>query len=556
MKKWVIGSILIIFVFLPLLISQGQEKPSNSGELYDSSMELFHKGKYQEAMEGFSKLIQSFPKSKLVSYSHYMIGQSLLKMGKYEEAIQEFEFYLKTYPDGDRLREAEKGIQISKEKLKEKKEGAGTIEEIRPVPEEPKKVEAPAISEEPKRGEIPKAPEEPMKVEVKAPPEEPKVKYLPEGKRVKRRICAQVFYFDGKNLEEVEKRVRELKNAGIDTLILRVFQIKGDRIYKFVKPRHDEGVYFKTEYAPVVEDILGKIAEIAHRNRMDLFAWITTRYSDFGLEGHSEYRCKSYNFETKKMEVGRGFNLFHPDVLKRLEGLFRDLSRYPIDGILFQDDLILRHNEDFSIEANRAFLKEFGFTPHPDIFYIDPYKSDSGKYYVQAYTERFWTWANWKNRWLMDVAKRLMSTAKESNPNLQFGINLYYETVLNHSNAVAWFSQSLSAALENGFDYYAIMAYHRQTMKELNMEEKKVFDLMAEVSQKAVKLVGDPSKVLMKVQILDWKNYEVIPQKEVEEILSGILEQGEVSLAFVPYSHQFPLHLLKEKWTFSKKSSE
>jgi len=528
MKKWVIGSILIVFAFLPVLISQGQEKPSNSGELYDSSMELFHKGKFQEAMEGFSKLIQSFPKSKLVSYSHYMIGQSLLKMEKYEEAIQKFEFYLKTYPDGGRLREVEKGIQISKEKLKEKKEVAGTIEEIRPVPEEPKKVE------------------------VKAPPEEPKVKYLPEVKRAKRRICAQVFYFDGKNLEEVEKRVRELKNAGIDTLILRVFQIKGDRIYKFVKPRHDEGVYFKTEYAPVVEDILGKIAEIAHRNGIDLFAWITTRYAGFGLEGHPEYRCKSYNFETKKMEVGRGFNLFHPNVLKRLEGLFRDLSRYPIDGILFQDDLILRHNEDFSIEANKAFLKEFGFTPHPDIFYIDPYKSDSGKYYVTAYTDRFWTWANWKNRWLMDVAKRLMSTAKESNPNLQFGINLYYETILNHSNAVAWFSQSLSAALEKDFDYYAIMAYHRQTMKELNMEEKKVFDLMAEVSQKAVKLVGDPSKVLMKVQILDWKNYEVIPQKEVEEILSGILEQGEVSLAFVPYIHQFPLHLLKEKWTASK----
>ena len=540
MRKWVIGSILIVFVFLPLLVSQGQEKPLDSGELYDSSMALFYKGKYQEAIEGYSKLIQSFPKSKLVSYSHHMIGQSLLKMGRYEEAIQKFEFYLKTYPDGDRLREAEKGVQVSKEKLKEKKEVYGTIVEIKPVPEEPKKAEALTVPVEPKREE------------VKALPEEPKVKYLPEVKRVKRRICAQVFYFDGKNLEEVEKRVKELKNAGIDTLILRVFQIKGDRIYKFVKPRRDEGVYFKTEYAPVVDDILGKIVEIAHRNGIDLFAWITTRYADFGLEGHSEYRCKSYNFETKKMEVSRGFNLFHPDVLKRLEGLFRDLGRYPIDGILFQDDLILRHNEDFSIEANKAFLKEFGFSPHPDIFYIDPYQSDSGKYYVKAYTDRFWTWANWKNRWLMDVAKRLMSAARELNPNLQFGINLYYETVLNHSNSVAWFSQTLSEALEKDFDYYAIMAYHRQTMKELNMEEKKVFDLMAEVSQKAVKLVGDPSKVLMKVQILDWKNYEVIPQKEVEEILSRILEQGEVSLAFVPYIHQFSLHLLKEKWTASK----
>jgi hypothetical protein len=249
------------------------------------------------------------------------------------------------------------------------------------------------------------------------------------------------------------------------------------------------------------------------------------------------------------MEVARGFNLFHPDVLKRLEGLFRDLGRYPIDGILFQDDLILYHNEDFSTEANKAFLKEFGYSPHPDLFYIDPYKSDSGKYYTKGYTDRFMSWAYWKNRWLMNVAKRLMEAARESNPNLQFAINLYFEAVINEFNGVAWFSETLSEALKNNFDYYAVMAYHRQAMKDRNIEAKEAIDLMAEVAQKAVKSVGDPSRVLMKVQILDWKSYEVLPQKEVEEILAGILNHGEVSLAFFPYIEQFPLHSLKENWT-------
>jgi len=528
MKNWIVGSILILFIFLSVFPGQGEEKSFTSGELYDSTMELFSKGRYDEAVEGFSKLVQSFPRSKLVPYSQYMIGQCYLKMEKYEEALQEFELYLKIYPDGDRVREAEKGIQISKEKLKEK-------------PPPPSRQ-----SSTPTKKEMKTIQEGPKKVGVKSPP---------EVKRVKRRICVQVFDFDGKSLEEVEKRVKELKKVGVNTLILRVFQNKGDRIYKFVTPHHEEGVYFNTDYAPVVDDILGKVAEIVHRNGLDIFAWITTRYANYGLEGPPEYRCKSYNFETKKMEVARGFNLFHPDVLKRLEGLFRDLGRYPIDGILFQDDLILKHNEDFSSEANKAFLKEFGYSPHPDLFYVEPYPSQSGKYYVKAYTERFWSWANWKSRWLMNLAKRLMEAAKESNPNLQFGINLYYEAVLNHSNGVAWFSQTLSEALGKDFDYYAVMAYHRQTMKELNMEEKKAVDLMAEVAEKTVKSVGDPSKVMMKVQILDWKNYEVIPKKEVEEILTGILNRGEVSLAFVPYISQFPLHLLKGKWTISNKQN-
>jgi uncharacterized lipoprotein YddW (UPF0748 family) len=496
MGKWFIGSILIFSIFVCVPIGQGEEKPLDTGELYDSSMELYYKDKCEEAIEGFSKIIHSSPTSKLVSYSQYMMGLCYLKMEKYREALEQFEVYLKTYPDGDRVKEAEKGIQISEERLK--------------------------------------------------------ALFPPKVKRVKRRICAQVFYLDGKNLEEVEKKVKQLKSSGVDTLILRVFQNKGDRIYKFVTPRHEEGVYFNTEYAPVVDDVLGKLAEIAHRNGLDIFAWITTRYANYGSDSHPEYRCKSYNFETKKIEVARGFNLFHPNVMKRLEGLFRDLGRYPIDGILFQDDLILRHNEDFSIEANKTFLKEFGYSPHPDLFYIDPYKSDSGKYYVKAYTDRFWSWANWKNRWLMNMAKRLMDAAREANPNLQFGINLYFESVLNTSNAVAWFSQTLSEALEKDFDYYAVMAYHRQTMKELGMEEKKAIDLMAEVAQKAVKSVRDPSRVLMKVQILDWKSYEVIPKKEVEEILTAILNHGDVSLAFVPYIDQFPLHSLKGKWAAPK----
>ena len=141
-----------------------------------------------------------------------------------------------------------------------------------------------------------------------------------------------------------------------------------------------------------------------------------------------------------------------------------------------------------------------------------------------------------------------MAAARGSNPNLKFGINLYYETVLNTPNGVAWFSQDLSEALKAGFDYYAVMAYHRQTMRELKMEEKDAIRLMAEVAQKAIHAIGNPSKVMMKIQVLDWKTYEVISTKEVDEILTGILGQGKVSLSFVPYIEQFPFQVLKGKW--------
>jgi hypothetical protein len=101
------------------------------------------------------------------------------------------------------------------------------------------------------------------------------------------------------------------------------------------------------------------------------------------------------------------------------------------------------------------------------------------------------------------------------------------------------------------------MAYHRQAMKNRNIETGEAIGLMAEVAQKAVEGVGDPSKVMMKVWILNWKTNgavsdELAPRKEIGEILTAILNQGEVSLAFVPYVDRFPVDSFKGKWTTSK----
>ncbi len=120
MTKWLAALILIAFILSGSSYGQGQQKTQDSGELYDAGMAFFQKAKYEEAIDRFSKLILFFPTSKLSSYSRYMIGQCYLKMKKYEEAVQQFELYLKAFPDGDRIYEAKKGIEFSKEKLKEK----------------------------------------------------------------------------------------------------------------------------------------------------------------------------------------------------------------------------------------------------------------------------------------------------------------------------------------------------------------------------------------------------------------------------------------------------
>jgi len=119
-------------------------------------MGALSQGNFGEAIQGFLTIIRSAPASKLVSYSHYMIGICYLRMEKYEEAIQQLERYLRDYPGSDRGKEAGRGIQIAKERLKEKTSGHATLSE--PVVQRP----------------------------------------FPNEKKVKRRICVQASYLAGR----------------------------------------------------------------------------------------------------------------------------------------------------------------------------------------------------------------------------------------------------------------------------------------------------------------------------------------------------------------------
>lgn len=560
MKKWGIGFLVICFVVLFAFVSQGQHDPKKTAELYDSATERFYAGKYEEALELYFQLIRSFPQSKLVSYSQFMIGQCYLKAERYDAAVEQFQLYLKYYPEGDRRKAAEEGLRLAEQKLKERvqPEPTPSPQEIKlSIPETPKGTTEEKVvtgrSDIAKDEVSPRGGSSGEAKPMEAKPSPIGKQDLPgrpplSGEKPKRRIAVQIFYFDGNSFDEMERKMKELKEAGVDTLIVRVFQNKGDRAYKFVDLQSEEGVYFETEHAPVVADILGEFAEMAHRNGLEIFAWMTTRFANYGSDIPEAYRCRRYNFATKKVELAKGFNLFHPAVLERLKGLYRDLGRYPIDGILFQDDLILRHHEDFSPEATRAFADELGFEPQPEAFYIEPSSSGDGRHGVKGYTEKFWTWANWKSRRLMDVAQALMEAARESNPRLKFALNLYMETFSDSQNGVAHLSQSLAEVLKRGFDYYAVMAYHRQVMKELKIDSKQAMDLTAEVTRKAILSVPEAPQVMIKIQVMDWKSYEVVSRKEVERIVERVLEQGDVSLAFVPDTPLFPLHLLKKKW--------
>ncbi len=343
-----------------------------------------------------------------------------------------------------------------------------------------------------------------------------------------RMVAAQIFFVEGNSPAEMEEYIRGIKRDGINTILLRVFQNRGDRPHPIAGNKRYPGVYFQTDQAPVITDLLKPIVEIAHRYEIKVFAWMSTRHCDWQLERNSSWRDMRFNPRSGSLEYGESLDLFNHEVVDYLVALYRDLARYPIDGILLQDDLISRSTEGYSPSAQRLYYQKFGKKLQPEAMYV--LNGDS-----LSHTPDFWQWVAWKSQYLLSFADTLRKACREVNPALRFSLNIYYDTLYSPRNALAWLSQDLSSLLSSDLDYLFIMSYHRQIKRELSLSLSQTYSLLTDMMERLSKSTSQGDKVVMKLQMRDWTTGEPIPFSELTDFLQIFLRNSKVGIALVPY---------------------
>lgn len=504
-NRFLISCLLIVFLIshflflIPGSFAQESRPFLTDKDQFNYALFLYKQGHHTVAAREFGRVIEYFPESPLIPKAHYMIGDAYFCASLYKEAENQLQQFIKNFPDNELKTEASLKCDVAKAKLKE----------------------AQLFS-------LPKLPLVKVQPATSAPPDTAPIR------------AVQVALFEGKNYDEVDSELDRLRAAGINTVILRVFHNKDDRFYPFIKPNNRSGVYFRTKESPMVDDILGPVLGMAHKKGLKVFAWMTTRYADYGMEEREDMACKAYDFDAKELVRCKGLDLFNEDAVYHLERLFKDLSEYPVDGVLFQDDLVLKHNEGFGHYSEALYKRDIGKRLIP----AELYTSAGGGEETPQYTSEFWRWAAWKNKRLLQVAARIKAAVKKKNPDAKFMINLMYESVSNPTYAMAWLSQSLDEAVRYGFDYYAIMAYHRQMQDELKKGADEVQALIEKMTDDAVEIVGKPEKIIMKFQTIDWNTSEPLPDKDVIGLFKRVQGLKNLSLAVVPYRRDFPFERL------------
>ena len=339
----------------------------------------------------------------------------------------------------------------------------------------------------------------------------------------------QIFVFNSPNMSDVRQELSSLVKRGIDTIIVRVFHNAGDRPLIKNVAAGEPGVYFATDEAPVTADLLGEIVRIAHEFNLKVFAWMTTRRSDWLIHRRPDWLEHRYDFALGRSLPSRGLSVFQGGVRKKLRRIMEDLARTGVDGLLFQDDMIMRHNEGFSSLAKQLFLMDTGLGIHPDDLYIIPAPGRK----PSGYRPLFWKWCRWKVSSLLSFLDEIVSGALEINPSLLVAANVYYESILAPENALAWYAQDVNGLLEHGVDYLALMSYHRQMKSELSLNDAQLEALFDQFISRAKDLAIDEARIIFKIQTLDWETSRIIPAAERETLLQLILEKGFFSTALL-----------------------
>ncbi len=79
-----------------------ENKPRDEA-LYETSLLLYKKERFEEALSGFKSFLDEYPKSDLADNAQYWIGECFMSMKQYKEAAIAFDDVIKKYPDENKV---------------------------------------------------------------------------------------------------------------------------------------------------------------------------------------------------------------------------------------------------------------------------------------------------------------------------------------------------------------------------------------------------------------------------------------------------------------------
>ncbi len=340
--------------------------------------------------------------------------------------------------------------------------------------------------------------------------------------RVEPIVAAQLHALAGATWAEVDAELGRLRRSGFNTIFFRVFQNEGDRYHgpaAGAAAGGELGVYFETDWAPVVADMLPALAGLCRRHGLRLFAWMTTRRMDW-LDSRDGWRDRRYNPASDRTEELGHFDLLNDEFAEYMLGLYADLASQPIDGVLLQDDFVIKTFEGFTPAGLAGYRELHGAEPRPRDLFQQVYREDDGRLHIGRLGSEHERWCRYKSDRLLALGSRIIAACRGADVDIVIALNVYYDTVLDPQWGLAWLGQDLEGLGGSDFDLVCLMSYHRQIAAELGIDVTEAIALNADLVARMYGLFGE--RLLVKLQAADWRTGELVGGEELERAARAV----------------------------------
>ena len=233
-----------------------------------------------------------------------------------------------------------------------------------------------------------------------------------------------------------EREIGRLRQSGANTIVVGV--------------AGKAGVYFKTDWAPVLRDSLGTAVGAAHRQGMRMWASVSVRRMDW-IDPTLEWTDWKFNSQTASLERAETLDLLHPALRDYLVGFFTDLAATGVDGIFLVADPSSAAGEGFSPHALKRYERDSGQPISPGRLL-----PAQGRERTPAYAPEFWRWVGWKQREQFRVMDSAMAAARAQYPGLRIAVEVHPEAITNPQAALASYAEDVLDLRRSRADYIAV----------------------------------------------------------------------------------------------------
>lgn len=72
-------------------------------QLYETTLATYKKAQFEQALIGFKRFLEKYPKSDLADNAQFWVGECYMGLGQYEQAILAYQEVIKKYPNGNKV---------------------------------------------------------------------------------------------------------------------------------------------------------------------------------------------------------------------------------------------------------------------------------------------------------------------------------------------------------------------------------------------------------------------------------------------------------------------